>query len=71
MKQVNTKLAGRIAASGLSLAEIATRAGVTQQTLRNYLNGVGSPVLENVQAVARVLGCELAEIIMPEEGERK
>lgn len=67
MKRINTKLMAKIAGSGLSIAEIAARAGVTQQTLRNYLNGRGSPVVEKLHSVARVLGCEISDIVVPDE----
>lgn len=68
----NEKLAARIKASGLSLAEIAAKCEppVTQMTIRNYLTGATSPVVNKLQAVARVLGCKVADIMPEAEVER-
>lgn len=68
----NEKLAARIESSGLTLAELAAKCDppVSQMTIRNYLTGATSPVVGKLQAVARVLGCDVGDIMPEAEDER-
>lgn len=54
---------------GLTQMELAKRAGVSQKTISNMLNpgqGVNSPRLDNVTAVAQALGLELWQLLLPQ-----
>jgi len=53
-----TRLARRIAATGLKKAEIARRAGVSPARLGNYLNGTRTPDLATLERIAAVLGTD-------------
>ncbi len=45
------------------LEDVADSAGVTSQTLRNWINGSHGARFENLKAVAKALGYELEVII--------
>ena len=55
--------------AGLSVVELARRAGVGRATLTQLEAGVGNPTLETLYALADVLGVALADLIAdPEPG---
>ena len=53
------------ARAGLSLTELARRAGLAKSTLSQLENGVGNPSLETLWALARALGVPLSRLVDP------
>lgn len=53
------------ARAGLSLAEVATRAGVGKSTLHQLETGEANPSIETLWAVAEALGVPFGELIEP------
>jgi transcriptional regulator with XRE-family HTH domain len=51
--------------SGLSLTDLAKRAGVAKSTLSQLENGVGNPSLETLWALAQALGIPLSRLVDP------
>lgn len=49
----------------LSGPEVARRAGVSPKTVNNMLNGRHGPMLDHVDAVARVFGLDLWQLMHP------
>ena len=46
----------------LTVLELATRAGVSQGALSNWINGVRNPRRSNINAIAKILGCRISDI---------
>jgi len=53
------------ARAGLSLTELAKRAGIAKSTLSQLENGVGNPSLETLWALAQALGVPLSRLVDP------
>lgn len=53
--------------AGLSLRELATRAGVSTSTLSNLEAAVGNPGVETLVNIAGALGVPFSELVMPHE----
>ena len=53
------------ARAGLSLTELAQRAGIAKSTLSQLENGVGNPSLETLWALAQALGIPLSRLVDP------
>ncbi len=53
------------ARSGVSLTDLAKRAGVAKSTLSQLENGIGNPSLETLWALARALGIPLSRLVDP------
>jgi transcriptional regulator with XRE-family HTH domain len=53
------------AQTGLSLTELARRAGIAKSTLSQLENGVGNPSLETLWALAQALGVPLSRLVDP------
>ena len=53
------------ARTGLSLTELARRAGIAKSTLSQLENGVGNPSLETLWALAQALGVPLSRLVDP------
>jgi transcriptional regulator with XRE-family HTH domain len=51
--------------TGLSLTELAKRAGIAKSTLSQLENGVGNPSLETLWALAQALGIQLSRLVDP------
>ena len=51
--------------TGLSLTELAKRAGIAKSTLSQLENGVGNPSLETLWALAQALGIPLSRLVDP------
>lgn len=55
---------------GLTLAELATRAGCTSGYLSNVENGATAPTLSSISTLAAVLGSDMSSFFAPTEEER-
>jgi len=55
------------ARAGLSLRELATRAGVSTSTLSNLEAGLGNPGVETLVNIAGALGVPFSEMVLPHE----
>ncbi len=55
--------------NGLSLSELATRAGVSKSTLSQLESGSANPSIETLWAIASALGVPFAQILEPREPE--
>ena len=68
-RQARASLGGRIRerreAAGLTQAELATRAGIGRVTLTRIERGEHSPRTETLTAIARALGAEVEDLILP------
>jgi transcriptional regulator with XRE-family HTH domain len=53
------------ARTGLSLTEVAKRAGLAKSTLSQLENGIGNPSLETLWALAQALDCPLSRLVDP------
>ena len=53
------------ARSGVSLTDLAKRAGVAKSTLSQLENGIGNPSLETLWALAQALGIPLSRLVDP------
>jgi transcriptional regulator with XRE-family HTH domain len=53
------------ARAGLSLTELAKRAGIAKSTLSQLESGVGNPSLETLWALAQALGIPLSRLVDP------
>ena len=53
------------ARTGLSLTEVARRAGIAKSTLSQLENGAGNPSLETLWALAQALGSPLSRLVDP------
>src|SRR6516225_6539989 len=53
------------ARAGLSLTEVARRAGVAKSTLSQLESGTGNPSLETLWALAHALGVPLSRLVDP------
>jgi transcriptional regulator with XRE-family HTH domain len=53
------------ARTGLSLTEVAKRAGLAKSTLSQLENGAGNPSLETLWALAQALDCPLSRLVDP------
>jgi transcriptional regulator with XRE-family HTH domain len=53
--------------AGLSLRELATRAGVSTSTLSNLEAAIGNPGVETLVNIAGALGVPFSELVMPHE----
>lgn len=51
--------------AGLSLSELARRAGLAKSTLSQLENGVGNPSIESLWAIAMALGVPFSSLIDP------
>jgi transcriptional regulator with XRE-family HTH domain len=51
-------------ASGLTQAAVAARLGVTAPTYNAIESGKASPTLDQVERVARALGCDPSELLI-------
>lgn len=49
-------------AKGLKLEAVALLTGVSKSTLNNIENGKTSPTLENMEKIARGLGCRISDL---------
>lgn len=48
---------------GFTLVKLAEKAGLNYNTISQYENGKHAPRIENLQAIAEALGCEVKDII--------
>lgn len=48
---------------GFTLVELARKAGLNYNTISQYENGLHAPRMENLQLIAKALGCEVKDII--------
>jgi transcriptional regulator with XRE-family HTH domain len=51
--------------TGLTLTEVATRAGIAKSTLSQLESGTGNPSLETLWAICTVLGIQFSQILDP------
>lgn len=49
-------------AKGLKLEAVAMMTGVSRSTLSNIENGKTSPTLENLEKIAKGLGCRMSDL---------
>ena len=49
-------------AKGLKLEAVAIMTGVSRSTLNNIENGKTSPTLENLEKIAKGLGCRMSDL---------
>jgi len=63
--QVSMSLRRERARTGLTLTELAKRAGVAKSTLSQLENGTGNPSLETLWALAQALGIPLSRLVDP------
>ncbi len=49
-------------AKGLKLEAVAMMTGVSRSTLNNIENGKTSPTLENLEKIAKGLGCRMSDL---------
>ena len=68
-RQARASLGGRIRerreAAGLTQAKLSSRAGIGRVTLTRIENGEHSPRTETLTAIARTLGVEVEDLILP------
>ncbi|MCE2502021.1 MAG: helix-turn-helix transcriptional regulator [Dehalococcoidia bacterium] len=68
-RQARASLGGRIRerreAAGLTQADLSSRAGIGRVTLTRIENGERSPRTETLTAIARTLGVEVEDLILP------
>ena len=68
-RQARASLGGRIRerreAAGLTQADLSSRAGIGKVTLTRIENGARSPRTETLTAIARTLGVEVEDLILP------
>jgi len=62
---VSTSLRRERARAGVSLTELARRAGIAKSTLSQLENGTGNPSLETLWALGTALGVPLSRLIDP------
>ncbi|MGH3267186.1 MAG: helix-turn-helix domain-containing protein, partial [Trebonia sp.] len=62
---VSMSLRRERAKTGLSLTELARRAGIAKSTLSQLESGSGNPSLETLWALANALGVPLSRLIDP------
>src|ERR1700742_688351 len=62
---VSMSLRRERARTGLSLTELAKRAGIAKSTLSQLENGTGNPSLETLWALGNALGVPLSRLIDP------
>lgn len=62
---VSTSLRRERARTGLTLTELARRAGIAKSTLSQLENGTGNPSLETLWALGTALGVPLSRLIDP------
>jgi len=62
---VSMSLRRERARAGLSLTDLAKRAGIAKSTLSQLENGVGNPSLETLWALAQALGIQLSRLVDP------
>src|SRR6201999_2260722 len=62
---VSLSLRRERARTGLSLTELAKRAGIAKSTLSQLENGTGNPSLETLWALGTALGVPLSRLIDP------
>ena len=48
---------------GHTLQSLASAAGVNYNTINAYENGLHAPRLENLETIAKVLECEVSELL--------
>src|ERR1700722_15366503 len=63
--RISMSLRRERARAGLSLTELARRAGLAKSTLSQLENGVGNPSLETLWALAQALGVPLSRLVDP------
>src|SRR6202034_2116265 len=63
--RISMSLRRERARTGLSLTDLAKRAGIAKSTLSQLENGVGNPSLETLWALARALGVPLSRLVDP------
>lgn len=51
--------------SGMSLADVAEQMGIGRATLSRTINGHRSPTVDELTAFARIVGCEVAQLVAP------
>lgn len=68
---VSMSLRRERARTGLSLTELAKRAGVAKSTLSQLENGTGNPSLETLWAIGTALGVPLSRLIDPPQSDIK
>jgi len=63
------RLRASIKSSGLTIGELASKAGVEKRTIDNWTSSrPGSPIAEPLVCVSRVLGTTVEELILGEAG---
>jgi transcriptional regulator with XRE-family HTH domain len=62
---ISASLRRERARAGLSLTELARRAGIAKSTLSQLESGVGNPSLETLWALAQALGIALSRLVDP------
>src|SRR6201999_3026736 len=68
---VSMSLRRERARTGLSLTELAKRAGIAKSTLSQLENGTGNPSLETLWALGTALGVPLSRLIDPPRSDIK
>lgn len=48
---------------GFTLVKLAEKSGLNYNTISQYENGFHAPRIENLQAIAKALECDIKEII--------
>lgn len=61
-KEFSLRFKSRFEESGLTRKELSNKSGLSQNIIRNYLNGSSQPTLHNVIRLADALGCSLNEL---------
>lgn len=61
--EFSERLRAEIDKRGMKQNHLAKAAGVTEATICRYLNGTRMPRIENLCAIAEVLGCKCSDLI--------
>lgn len=49
--------------AGMTIIELAAKAGLNYNTISQYETGRHKPRVDNIQRIAEVLGCDLKDIV--------
>lgn len=68
MERFAEEIKHRLGTLGLSQAELARRAGVTERAFNHYMSGRSEPSLATLVRVSDVLGCTPNDLLLGSEG---
>jgi len=65
MKFDHDRFAAVVQASGATVTSLAISAGISRQTIYDYMSGAARPGGEPLAALARALGCQMEHFFCP------